>query len=202
VAAALSGIGFAVTLQQDPDRRALLGGLSSFATTLAEGDEVVVFFAGHGIEMAGRNYLLAAEVPALRTGDEPFLAGEGIAIDLVMDTIRARKVRIATYILDACRDNPFAAQGTRSPGGARGLAVPPAVEGTFVIYSARPQARPRSTGCPMQTPIQTRSLPVCCCHSSRRPRFPSPILRSRHGRKCVGSPQPSDMPREFPSTTN
>jgi Caspase domain len=57
-------------------------------------------------------------------------------VDLFIDTIRARKVRVATFILDACRDNPFAATGTRSLGGSRGLGAPPAVEGTFILYSA------------------------------------------------------------------
>lgn len=136
VAKALTAIGFAVSLQENPDRRALLGGLSAFSAEFAEGDEVVIFFAGHGIEMDGRNFLLAADVPALRLGDETFLAGEGIAVDLVIDTVKARKARVATFILDACRDNPFAPSGTRSLGGARGLATPPAVEGTFIIYSA------------------------------------------------------------------
>lgn len=136
VATTLSEIGFDVTLHQNIDRRALLGGISSFAATLVDGDEAVVFFAGHGVEMDGRNYLLAADVPALRSGEKAFLAGEGIAVDLVMDTIRARNVRVATYFFDACRDNPFADKGTRSLGSTRGLAGPPAVEGTFVIYSA------------------------------------------------------------------
>lgn len=136
VADSLAAIGFEVTLQEDPDRRALLGGVNAFAATLSAGDETVVFFAGHGIELGARNYLLAADVPELRLGDETFLIGEGIAVDLVIDTIKARKVQVATFILDACRDNPFAPTGTRGLGGARGLAAPPAVEGTFIIYSA------------------------------------------------------------------
>jgi hypothetical protein len=136
VAAALTRIGFFVTVQENTDRRALLGAVNSFAATLVEGDETVIFFAGHGVAMGGRNFLLAADVPALQQGDETFLVGEGIAVDLIMETIKERKVRVATYILDACRDNPFADAGTRGVGGSRGLASPPQVQGTFIIYSA------------------------------------------------------------------
>lgn len=136
MAGSLRGLGFQVVLHLDTDRRAFLGAVSAFASGLAEGDEALVFFAGHGVEMDGRNYLLAADVPALGSGDDAFLQGEGIAVDMVLDAVTARGVAVTTLILDACRDNPFSQGPTRSLGAGRGLAPVTAPKGTFILYSA------------------------------------------------------------------
>ena len=136
VAKALDSLGFDVALHIDVDRRALLGAISAFAAGLNEGDEALVYFAGHGVELEGRNYILAADVPALASGDEAFLAGEGIAVDAVLDSLTSRGVAITTLILDACRNNPFEQKGTRSLGSSRGLAPLVAPEGAFILYSA------------------------------------------------------------------
>lgn len=136
MAAALETLGFQVALHVDTDRRQFLGALSAFASSLKETDEALLFFAGHGVEFEGRNYLLAADVPALRSGDDAFLAGEGIAVDMILSTVTAPGVSITTLILDACRDNPFAKVGTRSLGSQRGLAQISAPKGVFILYSA------------------------------------------------------------------
>lgn len=136
VAAALTTAGFAVDLVRDADRRTLFDRFAAFAARLQVGDEAVFFFAGHGIEVQGLNYLLAADVPALRPGDELMLESEGMNVDRVLSMIQARGVRAAILIIDACRDNPFPTEGTRSIGGTRGLSPiePPA--GAMVLFSA------------------------------------------------------------------
>jgi hypothetical protein len=136
IAATLSGLGFAVDLRHDADRRSMTRGLSDLAGRIQPGDEVLFYYAGHGIEIQGRNYLLPADAPAARPGDESFLTAESVAVDDVLETLQSRGARITVLILDACRDNPFPRQGTRSAGGTRGLAPIAAPEGAFILFSA------------------------------------------------------------------
>ena len=136
IGTALEGIGFTVLRAENLTRREMNRQLQSFASRLEAGDEAVFFFAGHGVEIAGRNYLLPTDVPAARPGQEDFVKAEAIPVDQVLDTIRSRGTRVSILVLDACRDNPFPKVGTRSLGGSRGLARMPAPEGTFIMYSA------------------------------------------------------------------
>lgn len=132
----LEELGFRVLRATNVRRREMNLKLQEFASQLDPGDVALFFFAGHGVEIDGRNYLLPTDIPSAGPGQETFVKGEGIAVDRVLYTMRARGVRISTLILDACRDNPFARAGTRSLGGTRGLAGMAAPEGSFIMYSA------------------------------------------------------------------
>ena len=68
IGAALEGIGFTVLRAENLTRREMNRQLQSFASRLEAGDEAVFFFAGHGVEIAGRNYLLPTDVPGARPG--------------------------------------------------------------------------------------------------------------------------------------
>lgn len=136
VAAALQAQSFAVTLLEDPGRRAMTRALSDMAAALSPGDEALFYFAGHGVEIAGRNYLLPADAPAAKPSEEAFLTAESLAADDVLSTLQARGAAITILILDACRDNPFPREGTRSAGSARGLAPIAPPEGSFILFSA------------------------------------------------------------------
>lgn len=134
--ATLEGIGFAVLRAENVSRRDMNRQLQLFASRLEAGDEALFFFAGHGIEIAGRNYLLPVDIPGAKPGQEDFVKTEAIAVDEVLERIRSQGTRVSVLVLDACRDNPFPKKGTRSLGGTRGLARMPAPEGTFIMYSA------------------------------------------------------------------
>lgn len=136
VSAALTAQGFQVTLLTDAGRRDMTRAVSDTAARIAPGDEALFYFAGHGVEIAGRNYLLPADAPAAKPGDEAFLTAESLAADDVLATLQGRGAAISVMILDACRDNPFPAEGTRSAGSARGLAPIAAPEGAFILFSA------------------------------------------------------------------
>ena len=136
VAEALASTGFEVTTLLDADRRSLNRAISDFSASLQQGDEAVFYFAGHGIEVAGRNYLLPSDVPAMRPGDEVFLTSESLAADEILGAIQRSGARVSVLILDACRDNPFPQNGTRSLGQSRGLARLEAPEGAFIMFSA------------------------------------------------------------------
>lgn len=136
VAAALEQAGFEVTSLIDSDRRDMSRAVSQFSASLSPGDEAVFYFAGHGVEVDGRNYLLPSDVPGMRPGEELFLISESLAADDVLSAIQSSGARVSVMILDACRDNPFPQIGTRSLGNSRGLARLEAPAGTFILFSA------------------------------------------------------------------
>ena len=136
VATSLSAQGFEVILVRDADRREMNRRLSEFTGQLRPGDTALVFYAGHGVEIEGENYLLPVDIVAPDSGDSDFVASEAIALSDLLDRVRATGARATIAIIDACRDNPFETATGRSIGGARGLGRVAAPEGTFVIFSA------------------------------------------------------------------
>ena len=133
---ALIAAGFDVKLVEGPDQIGFLEAIAAFTSKVGPGDEAVVYYAGHGVEIDGRNYLLPSDVPAAGAGQEIVLTNRSISVEDLVDTLQQRGARISLFILDACRDNPFPRSGTRSIGGTRGLAPAPNAEGTFIFYSA------------------------------------------------------------------
>ena len=136
VAETLDAQGFEVTTLLDGSRRAMNREIAAFTGRLDPGDTAFVFFAGHGVEIGGENYLLPTDIVAPETGAEGFVKSESIGLASLLDRIRATGARTTLAIIDACRENPFAAGTGRSVGGTRGLGRIAAPEGTFVIYSA------------------------------------------------------------------
>lgn len=136
VSQALTGLGFEVRTLYDPTRRDINGAVSTMANQIDPGDEVMFYFAGHGVEVDGRNFLLPSDVPMVNLGDESYLTGESIAADRVLDTFQKQGARTTVMILDACRNNPFPSDGKRSVGGTRGLVRMAPPEGAFILYSA------------------------------------------------------------------
>lgn len=90
VAEKLEDLEFEVTTLIDPTRREMNRGFAEFTFKVQPGDVVVFFFAGHGIGMDGRNYLLPADAPSPGPGDKLFVASESIAADEIADVFAAR----------------------------------------------------------------------------------------------------------------
>ena len=136
IGAALSRLGFAVTKLENAGYAALRQGLLAFTRAASAAEVAVVFYAGHGIEVDQRNFLVPVDARLASDQDVEF---EAVPLELVMHAV-ARASRFRLVILDACRENPFAASmqragGTRSIG--RGLArVEPAAQ-TLVAYAAK-----------------------------------------------------------------
>jgi hypothetical protein len=139
MASRLRELGWEVTLQFDASRAALLKGFQNFTRELTQDDTALVYYAGHALQIGGENYLAPTEANA-RTEDE--VRAQFVPLNaLLADLSRTTRTRIV--ILDACRDNPFgeklaASQGTRSAGGAKGLARVYAGVGSFIVYSTQP----------------------------------------------------------------
>lgn len=133
IATALEALAFDVTTVLDASERQLNWELADFLDRVELGDEVVFFFAGHGIELDGRNYLLPSDVPDMPS--ERVIRAASLDADELLQDIQDAGALAAVMILDACRDNPLSSNG-RSFGGARGLTISAAPEGSFVLLSA------------------------------------------------------------------
>jgi tetratricopeptide (TPR) repeat protein len=137
IAGALKADGFDVTVADNLDRDGLIDALKVLASKADEADWAVVYFAGHGIEMGGTNYLVPVDAKLLIDRDVEL---EAVPTAQVMHAIDgARQLRVV--ILDACRNNPFADTMKRTAGGGRdigrGLARIEPARGTLVLYSAK-----------------------------------------------------------------
>ncbi len=91
-----------------------------------------MFYAGHGIESDGRNYLIPVDA---ELENELDLAYAAVDVSLVLDRLHDARAAVNLVILDACRDNPLPSRGR---SGSRGLARIAAPSGTLVAYAARP----------------------------------------------------------------
>jgi TPR repeat protein len=137
VAKELGALGFAVDLVENATRNDLSRKLVEFERKVASGDVVLFYFAGHGFEIRGDNYLLPTDVPQAREGEEGLVKDASFAAKDIMDRLQERGAGTLILVLDACRDNPFARPGQRSLGGeTRGLARVEPTEGVFVVFSA------------------------------------------------------------------
>jgi len=140
MAAALTSIGWQVTKLIDGDRKAMNRVITQFRDTLAgnQNSTALLFYAGHGIQIGGTNYL----IPIKESFDTPDdVANDAISLQTILNDFDDAKVSTDIVILDACRDNPFVKRNSRSLGGTRGLTVinkSTNVEGSAVLFSTAP----------------------------------------------------------------
>jgi hypothetical protein len=132
----LGSLGFEVIEAHNQTRRQMSESLLAFDRSLSQGDIAFFFFAGHGFEIQGENYLLPVDVPEATEGQEELVRDASFAAQRVIDRLQARGVRTSILVLDACRNNPFERPGKRSVRGSAGLAPMTPNEGVFVIFSA------------------------------------------------------------------
>jgi hypothetical protein len=131
MARSLSDMGFQVQLELDLRERNMRAALRQFKSRVEGGDEVIIFFAGHGVQLAGTNYLLPVDI----TGEnEEQIRDESIQLQRILDDMTEKRAKFTLAMLDACRDNPF--KGSGRSIGSRGLAPTNAATGQMVIFSA------------------------------------------------------------------
>lgn len=109
------GLGFEVDLQLDLDNRELVGALRDFGIRAAAADVAVIYYAGHGVQVDGVNYLVPADARLERVRD---LLYEAMPLQLFLGEL-AGAGKLGIMILDACRDNPFVERLTASLGASR-----------------------------------------------------------------------------------
>lgn len=131
MASALAELGYTVSKHTNVDERAFKRALREFKGSLTGGEEALFFFAGHGVQLGGTNFLLPVDT---RGESEDQVRDESIQLQRVLDDFEDAKTKFTLAVVDACRDNPFKTKG-RSIGG-RGLAPTSAATGQMVIFSA------------------------------------------------------------------
>jgi hypothetical protein len=130
VAEALERVGFKVTRGLDLDREQMMKAWRDFPAQVAKDDEVVFYFAGHGVQFGGSNYLIPVD---LNPKSEGQVADDSLPLQRVLEDLKDKGFTLA--IIDACRDNPFKVNGRSI--GKRGLAAfTTATDGQVVLYSA------------------------------------------------------------------
>ncbi|MFO1184353.1 MAG: SUMF1/EgtB/PvdO family nonheme iron enzyme [Bauldia sp.] len=131
---ALEADGFTVTLAESLGREAFAAALRTFRAEADTADWALVYYAGHGMEVGGVNYLVPVDARLSSDRDVP---DEAVALDRVLAAVEgARTLRMV--VLDACRTNPFlAARPNGARSASRGLAAIEPAEATLVAYSAK-----------------------------------------------------------------
>jgi hypothetical protein len=141
VAAALRKLGFDVVEGRDLDKRGMEDKLREFGRKLNNASLALFFYAGHGMQVAGKNYLIPVDAKLEQPGD---LHLDTIDVGFVLAQMEADR-RVNLVFLDACRDNPLARSfarrlGTRSSSVGQGLASIKSGGGTMIAYATDPDA--------------------------------------------------------------
>lgn len=137
VAAALGKAGFAVSLRKDLDRSSMFEAVRRFASDLPAGATALVYYAGHGLQINGNNYLLPVDItPTSEAG----VALRAFPLQALNERLALARSAVNIVILDACRNNPFQpVPAVRLRNYANlGLASARAPKGTLVAYSTAP----------------------------------------------------------------
>jgi Caspase domain len=133
----LKQLGFSVMVAENQSRQQFSQTLLAFDKAVAAGDTAFFFYAGHGFEIAGQNYLLPTDVPAATEGQEELVRDASVLADRIVERLQNKKVRTSILVFDACRNNPFERSGTRAVAGGGGLApMAQLPEGVFSVFSA------------------------------------------------------------------
>jgi len=136
----LKQLGFTVMVAENQTRQAFSESLLAFDKAVDKGDTAFFFYAGHGFEIAGQNFLLPTDVPAATEGQEELVRDASILADRIIERLQNKGARTAILVFDACRNNPFERSGTRAVAGGGGLApMTQLPEGVFSIFSAGPR---------------------------------------------------------------
>jgi hypothetical protein len=136
----LRQLGFTVMVAENQTRQAFSESLLEFDKALGPGDTAFFFYAGHGFEIAGQNFLLPTDVPAAGEGQEELVRDASVLADRIIERLQNKSVRTAILVFDACRNNPFERSGTRALAGGGGLApMTQLPEGVFSVFSAGPR---------------------------------------------------------------
>ena len=158
VSASLRALGFEVALHENTSLRDMIEAFRQFSLTARTARVRVVFYAGHGVQVKGRNYLLPVDTE-IRAVDE--VAAKSADLNELLERLGTMQQGINIVILDACRNNPFSGAVVLGPDGRRlkvrgatpaGLAPVEAPLGSMVAFSTAPG------GVALDNPAEKNSL--------------------------------------------
>ena len=126
----LRSMGFTVTTVTDANRQRLVQSMAQFRRTAASADISLLYYAGHGVQIFGTNYILPTDVDQT---DPAQATIQGVSLNSVVENFLPGKTKLV--FLDACRDN--ALQRTNDRSVSKGLAPISAAEGTLISYATK-----------------------------------------------------------------
>jgi len=130
ISAKLKSMGFKVTTIENADRTKLVSSLVKFSASAVDSDLTLFFYAGHGVQISGKNYMLPTDTNLNQIGGVEL---HGISLNSVVDRFLPGKTKLV--FLDACRDNPLLQVASRSV--SRGLAPISVSQGTLISYATK-----------------------------------------------------------------
>lgn len=130
IAAKLRKLNFNVTLKTNVGQKEMLRALTDFGENVRQGGEILFFYAGHGMQVRGKNYLIPIDAEIRSEGS---VSSEAVDVDQLLDKLAL--ARLSIVVLDACRNNPFE---RRFRGSGQGLAQINAPAGTLIAYATAP----------------------------------------------------------------
>jgi hypothetical protein len=136
----LTDSGFEVTAASDLSQKEFNQKVGDFTAAIAaKGPDTValVFYAGHGLQIDGENYLVPVDVDPKREADIPLQA---VRLNDVLNTLNSVPTRMRILLLDACRNNPFPALNQTAGRGLALVDTKTGAPGTFLSYSTSPGA--------------------------------------------------------------
>jgi hypothetical protein len=131
--AALKNSGFKVIKAIDATQKQMNRAISEFGELLTHDSVALFYYAGHGLQVRGKNYLIPVDA---EIKSESSVRVESVDVDGVLDQLSNSELNVV--ILDACRNNPFERRTSRSLGTAGGLAQMEAPKGSMIAYSTAP----------------------------------------------------------------
>lgn len=132
MARTLRDLGFEVLAHENLGQKEMRRAIIRFGDRLRVGGVGLFFYAGHGLQVAGRNYMVPVDADMK---SEAEVEVESVDVAAVLARLETAQNRVNIVILDACRDNPFA---RRFRSAARGLAAIDAPTGTLIAYATAP----------------------------------------------------------------
>lgn len=151
----LRSMGFSVTKREDVDLQGMDLALSAFSREVQAQSSVVLFYyAGHAVQVHGKNYLLPTDFSAVSKDD---ISDKAICLDEILRNLESQNNNVNIIVLDACRTNPLDADNEAYKGQDRsvrgitfkmrkqGLAPMKGISGTFIAFSTSP-GRPAYDG--------------------------------------------------------
>ena len=134
---ALVEVGYKVTKYLNLNKRAFRVALRDFRQQVDDGDEVLFFYSGHGVQLENLNYLLPIDI---KGDSRTEVAGDAILLQRFLNDMEDKKAKFTLAVVDTCRTDPF---GYDKGKATRGIAYPITATGQMVMFSAG------SGGCPV-----------------------------------------------------
>ena len=132
MARVLGDLGFEVIAKENLDRYEMKRAIRDFGRKLGQGGVGLFYYAGHGIEVGGENFMVPLNAPIQFEDDVDV---EAVSVNLLLAKLATAANRLNIVILDACRNNPYSRSFRSS---ASGLATMDAPTGTYIAYAAAP----------------------------------------------------------------